>query len=244
MAYLGNSPLNALFSFTPVTLAQGQTQVLVNYTPGRCLFFKNGALLDPNVDYTAANGSTVTLASPASAGDVLVGINLASFAVANALPLSGGMLTGPVTGPASATESIGGLIEIATSAEARALADDVRALTPKKLADAFTGANQSLAASGYQKLPGGLIEQWFVASNTNNLGAGYSRTSYPIPFPNACRGLSFANLTSAAGGYAVGFACPVGSPGAANFDWVAYTASGTPSPNPSQTSVLVRAVGH
>ncbi|ATI15739.1 tail protein [Bordetella phage vB_BbrM_PHB04] len=102
MAYLGNSPLNTLFSFAPVTLAQGQTEVLVNYTPGRCLFFKNGALLEPNVDYIATNGSTVTLANPASAGDMLIGINLASFAVANALPLSGGVLSGPASMPTPA----------------------------------------------------------------------------------------------------------------------------------------------
>ncbi|HWL28736.1 MAG TPA: hypothetical protein VNQ97_07485 [Burkholderiaceae bacterium] len=138
MAYLGNSPLNALYSFTPITLAQDQTQVLVNYTPGRCLFFKNGALLDPNIDYTAANGSTVTLASPASAGDVLTGINLASFAVANALPLAGGVLTGPLTGPASASESAAGLMEIATDAETGAATDNTRAVTPKKLGNFFT----------------------------------------------------------------------------------------------------------
>lgn len=138
MAYLGNSPLNALYSFTPITLAQDQTQVLVNYTPGRCLFFKNGALLDPNIDYTAANGSTVTLASPASAGDVLTGINFASFAVANALPLAGGVVTGPLTGPASASESAAGLIEIATDTEAGAATDDTRAVTPKKLGNFFS----------------------------------------------------------------------------------------------------------
>lgn len=138
MAYLGNSPQNALYSFTPITLAQNQTQVLVNYTPGRCLFFKNGALLDPNIDYTAANGSTVTLASPASAGDVLTGINLASFSVANALPLSGGVMTGPLTGQASASESAAGLMEIATDAETGAATDNTRAVTPLKLGNFFT----------------------------------------------------------------------------------------------------------
>jgi hypothetical protein len=51
---------------------------------------------------------------------------------------------------------------------------------------AFIGSNQSLAQSGYQKLPGGLIVQWgrqtlnAVANNWN--GATYS---FPIAFPNA-----------------------------------------------------------
>lgn len=183
MAYLGNSPLNALYSFTPVTLAQDQTQVLVNYTPGRCLFFKNGALLDPNIDYTAANGSTVTLASPASAGDVLTGINFASFAVANALPLAGGTLAGPVIGPASASETTGGLIELATTAEAQALLDDLRALTPKKLADAFKGGNTLIPAGtngqGFFKLPSGLIVQFGFMSGFDSY-----TVVLPIAFPS------------------------------------------------------------
>jgi hypothetical protein len=46
----------------------------------------------------------------------------------------------------------------------------------------FTGGNQSLSASGYQKLPGGLIMQWGTFSQT-----GASTTvSFPISFPNAC----------------------------------------------------------
>ncbi len=41
----------------------------------------------------------------------------------------------------------------------------------------FTGANQSLSTSGYQKLPGGLILQWgYTASGV---------TTFPIAFPNA-----------------------------------------------------------
>lgn len=67
----------------------------------------------------------------------------------------------------SATETQKGLIEIATTAEARALTDDLRSLTPKKLADAFGGANRGVPISdtqfaSYQKLPGGLILQYGV----------------------------------------------------------------------------------
>lgn len=103
MAYLGNSPLNRLYSTQALTLSQGQTSVNVNYTPGLVLFFKNGALLEPVTDYTATNGSVVTLTNPASAGDVLQGINLAQFAVANAMPLSGGTFSGPVALAAGST---------------------------------------------------------------------------------------------------------------------------------------------
>lgn len=97
MAYLGNSILNRLYSTQSIALAQGQTTVNVSYTPGMVLFFKNGALLDPGTDYTATNGSVITLTKAASAGDVLRWISLAQFAVANALALSGGIMSGPVT---------------------------------------------------------------------------------------------------------------------------------------------------
>lgn len=45
----------------------------------------------------------------------------------------------------------------------------------------FTGANQSLAQSGYQKLPGGLIVQWGI---TTTNAAGTSVVTFPISFPN------------------------------------------------------------
>jgi hypothetical protein len=58
----------------------------------------------------------------------------------------------------------------------------------------FTGANQSLTATGYQKLPGGLIIQWGSRSIT-----GYSNNdiTYPISFPTATVNIQFTiNYTS------------------------------------------------
>jgi hypothetical protein len=47
----------------------------------------------------------------------------------------------------------------------------------------FTGANQSLGSSGYQKLPGGLIMQW---GETGAMSGGQNLTvTYPIAFPTA-----------------------------------------------------------
>lgn len=48
----------------------------------------------------------------------------------------------------------------------------------------FTGSNQSLAASGYQKLPGGLIIQWGTATSSGTT-AGNITATYPTAFPNA-----------------------------------------------------------
>jgi hypothetical protein len=46
----------------------------------------------------------------------------------------------------------------------------------------FTGSNQSLTTSGYQKLPGGLIIQWGNIYFTSSGGT----LTYPIEFPTAC----------------------------------------------------------
>jgi hypothetical protein len=49
----------------------------------------------------------------------------------------------------------------------------------------FTGANQSMAANGYQKLPGGLILQWMTVSVGDVASGGTSGTAtLPISFPN------------------------------------------------------------
>ena len=56
----------------------------------------------------------------------------------------------------------------------------------------FIGANQSLAATGYQKLPGGFIMQWGVYTTTATI-------SFPIAFQTACVGV-FTGQTNGGGG--------------------------------------------
>lgn len=75
-------------------------------------------------------------------------------------------------------------LAVASTAEARALISNVVAISPLRLKEAFQGANQSLAASGYQKLPGGLIIQWGI---TGSIAGDASVTvTFPVAFPNAC----------------------------------------------------------
>ena len=88
----------------------------------------------------------------------------------------------------AATQTTSGVIEIATSAEVAAGTDAVRAITPAGL---FSTLAKSHGASGYQKLPNGLIIQWGSYSNiTTPLGvSSYYQApdqSFPIAFPNAC----------------------------------------------------------
>lgn len=95
----------------------------------------------------------------------------------------------------------------------------------------FTGANQSLGVSGYQKLPGGLIIQWgyYSATSTVNPSLGIN-VNFPIAFPNACRSLK-ATYQVASGGYsamAVGVPTTTrgtyyyaGTPDTLSFFWLA-----------------------
>lgn len=84
---------------------------------------------------------------------------------------------------ADASETVKGIIEIATAAEAQALTDDLRAITPAKLASAFQGSNTSKVPNGYQKLPGGLIIQWGI---TGLIASGGNQVvTFPVAFPNA-----------------------------------------------------------
>ena len=66
---------------------------------------------------------------------------------------------------------------------------------------AFSGANQSLASSGYQKLPSGLIIQWGQAVSSSSAAL---LVTLPVAFPNgALRAFStptdtvFSNMSAA-----------------------------------------------
>jgi hypothetical protein len=71
--------------------------------------------------------------------------------------------------------------QVATTAQAQAMTDDTVLMTPKKLADAFGGSNQSQTSPGYLKLPSGIIIQW---STVFNNVSGFAPWTYPIAFPS------------------------------------------------------------
>lgn len=84
--------------------------------------------------------------------------------------------------------------QVATAAQSRAMTANNVYLSPLQLANAFTGTNQSIATTGWQKFPGGLILQW----GRNAVPGSSTQTySFPIPFPNAA--LSFTVCTQIPG---------------------------------------------
>lgn len=92
------------------------------------------------------------------------------------------VLQNPVVTQASDTRA--GIVELATADEAQALASAAVALSPLRLKEALQGSNQSLATSGYQKLPGGLIIQWGTFSLEAAAGSTQAIT-FPMAFPTA-----------------------------------------------------------
>ena len=89
------------YSSTTFTATAGQTAFTISHTQGFIQVFMNGLLLDETVDYTS-NGSAVTLTSGAAAGDEIEVVAYNTFSVGDALPKSGGAMTGALTVDAAA----------------------------------------------------------------------------------------------------------------------------------------------
>jgi hypothetical protein len=90
-------------------------------------------------------------------------------------------------------------LAVASTAEAQALISNVVAISPLRLKEAFQGTNQSLADSGYQKLPGGLIIQWGKAVGVA-IGGTAGGVTFPLAFPNLCAAAFADSITTVTGG--------------------------------------------
>lgn len=83
---------------------------------------------------------------------------------------------------------------IASTAQAQAWVSNTTLITPLRLAEAFKGSNQSLAVSGFQKLPGGKIEQWGFA----NVAATTGSIVFPQTFNSACYNIQITDVATSA----------------------------------------------
>lgn len=98
---------------------------------------------------------------------------------------------------ADASTTVKGKIQLATSDEAQAFADALKAITPSTLNQSLKGSNQSLVTAGYQKLPGGLILQWTFYGN--GVDDSSATVTLPITFPNAFLNASISQQSPATG---------------------------------------------
>lgn len=85
MSYIGNEPIvSATRTITEITATAGQTVFVANggYTVGFIDVFVNGAQLQTS-DFTATNGSSITLNSGATTGDDIRLVAWGRFALTN-----------------------------------------------------------------------------------------------------------------------------------------------------------------
>lgn len=84
---------------TTITATSGQTSLTdLSYTPNQVHVFQNGVRLVDGTDYTATNGSSITLTVGASADDQIVVISYATFSTSDTVSASsGGTFSGPLT---------------------------------------------------------------------------------------------------------------------------------------------------
>lgn len=91
----------------------------------------------------------------------------------------------------AASETVSGIVELATAAETLAGASQTLAVTPYAIAN----LGSSLANTGYYKLPGGLIVQWgfgLMASSTT------TTFTFPLTFPTSCFSVVVSNRENSA----------------------------------------------
>ena len=82
-----SSGLNTISQNYVRNTTTGQSTITANYTPGYVLVYLNGVLLAPS-DYTATNGTTITLAVAAGAGDTVDVFSLSTISIYNAATTS------------------------------------------------------------------------------------------------------------------------------------------------------------
>lgn len=83
---------------TVITATSGQTSLTgLSYTPTKVHVFQNGVRLVDGTDYTATNGSSITLTVGASTNDQIVVVSYATVEISDAVPASsGGTFSGNV----------------------------------------------------------------------------------------------------------------------------------------------------
>lgn len=137
-------------------------------------------------DIRDRNGSALTGSEIASGGVVEV-----VYDNSNGYFRATNIVANSATSAPSASETVQGIVELATAAETLAGASQTLAVTPYAIAN----LGSSLANTGYYKLPGGLIVQWgfgLMASSTT------TTFTFPLTFPTSCFSVVVSNRENSA----------------------------------------------
>jgi hypothetical protein len=228
-----------------------------SYTPNQVHVFHNGVRLVDGTDYTATDGSTVTLTTAAQNGDEVVVISYATFQTSDTVSASaGGTFSGDITvngslsvdggtikldgnypvgtgnvalGDAALDSNVSGADNVAVGSGA------LTALTTGNNNHAFgQGALQSNVSGGQNVAIGRLALQANTASNNTAVGhnAGYNNTSgasnTAIGYASLVNNTTASNNTAV--GYQAGYSNTTGANGA-YFGYLAGNANQTAQAN-------------
>lgn len=168
---------------TEFTATAGQTTFTPpSYTVGFIDVYRNGVLLG-SADFTASNGTTVVLANPATAGDLIETISFFVSSVLNAIPATAGAVTTPYLLNGSVTQA--------------KLAAGVAGNGPAF--SAFNSVNQTVNHNTVTKVSFNTEEfdtnNNFASSTFTPTVAGYYQINIKVPFAGtASRNYYFSSL--------------------------------------------------
>jgi hypothetical protein len=169
-----SSPGNtAYFSSTSFTATGGQTTFTPSgsYQVGFINVIRNGSQLAP-ADYTATNGTTVTLLNPCVAGDIVVIEVFTLTSISNALPLTGGTVTGATTFNTNVTVN-GGLASGFTGMKNRIINGGM------VIDQRNAGASVSMSSVVYP------VDRWAAFEDTDGSMTAQQSTVVPAGFINS-----------------------------------------------------------
>ena len=185
-----SSPGNtAYFSSTSFTATGGQTTFTPSgsYQVGFINVIRNGSQLAP-ADYTATNGTTVVLNNACTAGDIVVIEVYTLTSISNALPLTGGTVTGATTFNSNVTVN-GALASGYTGMKNRIINPEMDIDQRNNGASVGTGSGNDVYT----------LDRWQAVYSANNKYTIQQSTTAPAGFTNSLLVTSSAATSTSAG---------------------------------------------